>query len=205
MKARRGLIDVVVELPNPALNVSLLHPLAAAAASEAVRKDTGLVTWVGWPDLVLADGKALGVTSVSHRPLKLEVTMNCFAPGGLLPGVAPSTSILEVLGVEVDTGLLRDRVIAAVDWYAAEWERGAYRELAQRIQPSIYWMGEEVEVTMKDGTRLTGRAKGMDERGRLQLEAKRRRATLALSPEEVDSVVQIRQSPHRGSTGRNLL
>jgi len=70
--------------------------------------------------------------------------------------------------------LLRDKILHALDWYFAEWERGMQRKLVDRIQPTISWLGGEVEVRMLDGRVLLGTAKGLDDYGSLLLEQRDR-------------------------------
>ena len=43
----------------------LLGPLAAACTSEGIRRDTGIVSWLHWPNLVTIDGRVVAKTSLS--------------------------------------------------------------------------------------------------------------------------------------------
>jgi biotin-(acetyl-CoA carboxylase) ligase len=172
----------------------LLGPLAAACTSEGIRRDTGIISWLHWPDLVTIDGKVVAKTSLSlaqpsHTGAKahaiFEVSVNCFADAVPFPPGLRSTSIAKVLGVEIDMGLLRDKVLHAFDWYLAEWERGVLIKLVERIQPTISWLGQEVEVTTSGGEVLTGRAVRLGEDGSLGLEGPHART---VAPELVDVV-----------------
>jgi len=158
---------------------SLLGPIAAACASEGIRRDTGIISWLSWPDLVTIDGRAVAKASLSHQGTGLQavfdISVNCF--GGEAPLLSRGlrgTSILDALGVEIDMALLRDKILHALDWYFAEWERGMQRKLVDRIQPTISWLGGEVEVRMLDGRVLLGTAKGLDDYGSLLLEQRDR-------------------------------
>jgi biotin-(acetyl-CoA carboxylase) ligase len=154
---------------------SLLGPLAAACASEGVRRDTGIISWLQWPNLVTIEGRAVAKASLSHQGTGLQavfdISVNCFATEepAFSRGLQ-GTSILDALGVEIDTSLLRDKILHALDWYFAEWERGMQRKLVDRIQPTISWLGGEVEVRMLDGRLLRGVAKGLDDNGSLLLD-----------------------------------
>ena len=174
----------------------LLGPLAAACASEGIRRDTGIISWLHWPNLVTIDGRVVAKASLSlaapqepHGKAQavFGVSVNCFAstppsfPSGL-----PSTSILDVLGVEIDADLLRDKVLHAMDWYFAEWERGMHRKLVDRIEPTVPWLGRDVKVRTVDGKVLAGMAKGLDDDGSLLLERGGR--TRAIRPEGVELV-----------------
>ena len=157
----------------------LLGPLAAACTSEGIRRDTGIISWLHWPDMVTIDGRAAAMTSLSiaqpSRPggkaqAVFEISVNCFArrPPSFPPGLR-ATSILDVLGVEIDLDLLRDKVLHALDWYLAEWERGMGRKLVDRIQPTISWLGSRVEVRTASGEALRGTAEALGEDGSLLL------------------------------------
>ena len=112
------------------------------------------------------------------------VSVNCFArrPASFPSGIG-ATSILDALGVEIDVDLLRDKVLHAMDWYFAEWERGMHRKLVQRIEPTISWLGRDVEVRTTDSKLISGTAKGLDDDGSLLLE--RRGRTRAIPAEGV--------------------
>ena len=177
----------------------LLGPLAAACASEGIRRDTGIVSWLHWPDLVTIEGRVVARTSLSAtRPegadaearVVFAVLVNCFAgrPSSF-PLRLPATSILDSLGVEIDVDLLRDKVLHALDWYFAEWERGIDRKLVERMEPTISWLGGDVEVRTTEAKVLKGRAKGLDDQGSLLLA--RRGGILAVPAGSVELVTAV--------------
>jgi biotin-(acetyl-CoA carboxylase) ligase len=203
-RPRHGLLDLSVCLLASGADpgrLSLLVPLAAACASEGIRRDTGVVSWLHWPNLVTIDGRVVAMTSASLAgprgpdgkiQVTLSIWVNCFGrrPGGF-PSILPSTSILDALGVEIDMDLLRDKVLHALDWYHAEWERGMDRKLLDRIRPTIAWIGHNVEVSTADAGVLKGTAEGLDDHGSLILEqrgARGSRRTFALAPAGVELV-----------------
>lgn len=183
----------------------LLGPLAAACTSEGIRRDTGIISWLQWPDLVTIDGRVVARISLSlARPADsvekvqavFEVSVDCFArrppsfPGGLR-----ATSILDALGVEIDIDLLRDKVLHALDWYLAECERGMRRKLVDRIQPTISWLGSEVEVRMASGEAVKGKAAALAEDGSMLFEqggGKGGRRTRAISADAVELVKPVK-------------
>ena len=180
---RAGVLDLYVCLLVDGVGhqerFRLLGPLITACTSEGIRRDTGIISWLHWPNLVTIDGRVVATTSrsLAARPgtaanaqVVLRVCVNCFAgrPGGF-PSALPSTSILKALGVEIDLDLLRDKVLHALDWYFAEWERGMDRKLVGRIEPTISWLGRDVEVRTAGAGVVVGRAKGLDDDGSLLL------------------------------------
>jgi biotin-(acetyl-CoA carboxylase) ligase len=203
---RAGLLDLSVCLLAGGQTshgmLGLLGPLAAASTSEGIRRDTGIVSWLHWPNLVTIDDRVVAKTSFSHAELPgsggktqvvMSVSVNCFSPYGPagFPSALPSTSILQVLGVEIDVALLRDKVLHAVNWYYSEWERGMHRKITERMLPTIAWLGRDVEVSVAKGPPMRGRAKGLDDFGSLLLEREGRKGgktTSAIPPESVEFV-----------------
>ncbi|HEV2390340.1 MAG TPA: hypothetical protein VGS04_06400 [Nitrososphaerales archaeon] len=179
--------------------LGFLGPLAAACTSEGIRRDTGIISWLHWPDLVTIEGRVVAKTSLSlaergpdgSAKVVLRICVNCFAETpAMFPSSPLPTSLFDALGVEIDLDLLRDKILHAVDWYFAEWERGMHRKLVDRIAPTISWLGGYVEVRTTDAKVLTGRAKGLDERGSLLLE--RRGGTLTVPAGSVELVTAVK-------------
>jgi biotin-(acetyl-CoA carboxylase) ligase len=183
----------------------LLGPLAAACTSEGIRRDTGIVSWLHWPNLVTIEGRAVAKTSLSvssppesdgKAQIVFGISVSCFAEGPTpLQSGLPTTSILDVLGVEIDVDLLRDKILHALSWYYAEWERGMHMKLVDRIQPTIAWLGHEVEVRTADAKVLKGRAIGLDNTGSLLLELRGRRGskeTRTIPPDCVELVRAVK-------------
>jgi biotin-(acetyl-CoA carboxylase) ligase len=177
----------------------LLGPLAAACASEGIRRDTGIISWFHWPNLVTIDGRVVAETSLAvTQPADTDpktrvvfgVRVNCFArrPASFPSGL-PVTSVLQALGVEIDLDLLRDKVLHALDWYFAEWERGMHTKLVERMAPTISWLGRDVEVRTTDAKAIVGRARGLDDRGSLLLE--RREGVLTVPPDSAELVKAV--------------
>jgi biotin-(acetyl-CoA carboxylase) ligase len=205
---RAGLLDLSINLgggPTSRRMLGLLRPLVAASTSEGIRRDTGIVSWLYWPDLVTIDDRVVAKTSFSLNELpepggKAEVvvgiSVNCFSSRPTsFPSALPSTSILHALGVEIDVALLRDKVLHALNWYHAEWARGMHQKLADRIRPTIPWLGHEVEVRTPRAPALQGRAKGIDDFGSLLLEqqpGRGRKRNRVVHPESVDLVRVVR-------------
>jgi biotin-(acetyl-CoA carboxylase) ligase len=178
----------------------LLGPLSAACASEGIRRDTGIISWLHWPNLVTIDGRVVAKTSLSlTQPAEpgskarvvFEVLVNCSASRpASFPSGLPGVSILEALGVEIDVSLLRDKVLHALDWYFAEWERGMHRKLVERMEPTISWLGSDVRVRTTDAKVLTGKAECLDDQGSLRLG--RRGGALTFTAASVELVTAVK-------------
>jgi BirA family transcriptional regulator, biotin operon repressor / biotin---[acetyl-CoA-carboxylase] ligase len=205
----RGKLDLsvcIIPAAQPLRKMRLLGPTVTAAVSEAIRKDTGVISWLHWPNLVSIDGKIVGRTSSSSFSLPvapgdgeksavvMDLGVNCFASPAAehISTQLPKTSLLEVLGVKVDVALLRERILQSITWYYAEWERGMDRKLIQRMEPTVSWIGKQVQVKTIRGTRLSGRATRLREDGSLLLrqeEPKEGTAKIrAVAPELVEHV-----------------
>jgi biotin-(acetyl-CoA carboxylase) ligase len=183
----------------------LLGPLVAACTSEGIRRDTGIVSWLHWPNLVTIEGRAVAKTSLSvsspqesggNAQIVFGISVSCFADAATpFPSGLPTTSILDVLGVEIDVDLLRDKILHALGWYYAEWERGMHRKLVDRMRPTIAWLGHEVEVRTAEAEVLKGIAMGLDDGGSLLLEqrgARGSRKTRTIPPEGVELVRAVK-------------
>jgi biotin-(acetyl-CoA carboxylase) ligase len=200
---RPGVLDLSVFLlargrASPG-DLGLLGTFAAACISEGIRRDTGIVSWLHWPDLITIDGRVVGKASLSFvtprssgmTQITIHISVNCFAGGmGALPSELSSTSVLEALGVEIDTKLLRDQILHALNWYHAEWEMGMHHKLVGRIQSTIAWLGHDVEVRTINGQLLKGKAMGLDDLGSLLL--KQGRKTRTLPPDSVELVLEVK-------------
>ena len=207
--ARRGFLDLSASRlarGHASLEaLGFLRPLAAACASEGIRRDTGIISWLYWPDLVTIDGRVVAKSTLSLAPsdgqggstqVTMALSVNCSSkkPEPFPSVQLQSTSILEALGVGVDLDLLRDKTLHALNWYYAEWERGMNLKLAARIRPTIVWLGRDVEVRIAGGRVLRGNAKGLDDQGSLLLERREGRGrgrTTAIRPDNVEFVKAV--------------
>ena len=209
-EGRPGVLDLQICVAASS-NLPLLTPVATGALSEAIRKDTGIISWLHWPDLVTIDDRAVGRVSVSPSPdgraVVIQVLVNCSGRNSPASNTdLASTSIRACLGVEVDKNLLREKILEAIGWYSAEWERGVYSKLVARVQPSIPWMGGNVKVKTREGAVFIGKAVALDESGSLVVEpAHGSEAPARVSVRDVESVLPVRQLTQLKSTRRTLL
>lgn len=141
--------------------------VAAFSASEGIRKDTGVISWVRWPNLVAIDGKTVATARArvirereSNRAI-LDFDINISRPSG---GCA--TSLLEAVGVEVDGRILLDKVLESLAWMHAGWVNGMHPQILRRVKSMTETLGSDVSVS-KDGGRLPGVVTDIDGTGRL--------------------------------------
>lgn len=166
--------------------LDFLGPLAGACTSEGIRRDTGLVSWLHWPNNVTVGGLVVARTSCDFQGggARSRVVFSASVDCSSREGAPSQTSLLRVLGVELDRGMLRDKVLHAFQWYCDELERGMRQELLRRVAPTIPWLGGQVVVVLVDGGSARGRASGLDDEGRLLL-VDRRGGTLHLRAGDV--------------------
>ncbi len=142
----------------------LLGLIAAFSVSEGVRKDTGIISWVRWPNLVTIDGKTVGATSASvtrtgdRGRADLVFSVNISAAEGV-----GETSLLDEIGVDVDRDLLMEKVLESLSWMQAGWSNDMHYQILRRVRSMTETIGSA--VVLKSGAR--GVVKEMDAKGRL--------------------------------------
>ncbi len=154
--------------------------VGAFSASEGIRKDTGIISWVRWPNSVAIEGKTIATTCArvirageSNRVV-LGFTINVSRP--VSDGV---TSLLEEVGVELDRRILLDKVLESLAWMHAGWVNGMHPQVLRRVKSMTETLGGAVSIS-KEGRRLAGVATDIDAKGRLIVRAGNR-APMAIS------------------------
>jgi len=153
--------------PEPGSQTRILSIIATFCASEGIRKDTGIITWIRWPDEVVAGGDVLAATS-------LTMGGSADAPWVLLHfrinrghmSRAGSTSLKDLLGVDVDPDMLVAKVVDSLSWMHSGWVKGMYPKILPRITSMLENAGGRVAVD-RDGVAAPGVVRGVDETGRL--------------------------------------
>jgi biotin-(acetyl-CoA carboxylase) ligase len=152
---RGALIFSVVLRPKRGLVLPLLAPMATFCASEGVRKDTGIITWIRWPDKVVTGGKVVATTSVAIE----QGTDDCWAVLNFRVNIrrvrrAGSTSLEELLGVVVESDLLLSKILDSLSWMHSGWVKEMYPQILKRISSmqedpgSTVVMGSEGTLTI---------------------------------------------------------
>jgi biotin-(acetyl-CoA carboxylase) ligase len=165
--ARSALSFSVILRPRPGSQVGILPLIATFCASEGIRKDTGIITWIRWPDEVVAARDVLAVTSLTpggstDAPwVVLSFLINLGHTSR--PG---STSLRDLLGVDVDPDMLVAKVVDSLSWMHSGWVKEMYPKILPRITSMLENGGGEVTVD-RDGVAAPGVVRGVDEKGRL--------------------------------------
>lgn len=145
----------------------LLGLIAAFSASEGIRKDTGIISWVRWPSVVTIEGKRVAATSASVTRAsgagwaELDFRINI-----LHSGLAGFTSLYDELGVEVDRRLLLDKILESLSWMHFGWSNEMHPQILRRITSMTETIGSKVSVR-RDGAKTAGSAVEIDALGRL--------------------------------------
>lgn len=166
----RSIAFSVVLRPPEGAHTGLLACIATFCASEGARKDTGIIAWTRWPDEVVFGGRVLASTSVtrgSSRGKPWVILSFRFNRG--LPDSSTSTSLDELLGVEVDPDLLVAKVLDSLAWMHSGWVKGLTPQLIARLSSMIEGPDRSVVVNQA-GRAVHGVTRGIDEEGRLVVE-----------------------------------
>lgn len=162
--------------------------VAAFSASEGIRKDTGIISWVRWPNSVAIEGKTVAATRArvtrdgeSNRAV-LDFTINVSSP--VTEGV---TSLLEAVGVEIDRRILLDKVLESLAWMHAGWVNGMHPQVLRRVKSMTETLGTSVSVSRR-GSRIVGVASDIDEMGRLVVQLRDRAAMIVSDASDVSGL-----------------
>jgi BirA family transcriptional regulator, biotin operon repressor / biotin---[acetyl-CoA-carboxylase] ligase len=162
----------VVLRPSADYGRGLLALIAPFCASEGIRRDTGIITWIRWPDQVVTGGKSVARTSLvsAGRPGSPCLILNFRINLGRV-GLEGSTSLEELLGVAVDRELLIAKVLESLSWMYSGWVGDKHPQIRKRIGSMLENEGQAV-TTDAHGTAVSGVVSGVDEKGRLLLRSK---------------------------------
>lgn len=141
--------------------------VAAFSASEGIRKDTGVISWIRWPNVVAIDGAAVATTSVSKARGIDKNSVELFFSINIAPDGDPKrTSLYDAVGVRVDTSILLQKVLESLSWMHAGWSNHMHPQILRRVKSMTETVGESVWVSC-NGHRALGRAIDIDSSGRL--------------------------------------
>ena len=174
----------VVLRPREGTPMGLLGVVAAFCASEGIRKDTGIITWLRWPHEVVVAAASAETAQERRRWETVAVvspsTTDPSGPPALVlnyrinvgrsrrPG---STSLEDLLGVSVDPGMLVAKVLDSLSWMHSGWEKEMYPQIVARLGSMLEDAGRRVAVVDRGGGEaVSGVVAGVDREGRLVVE-----------------------------------
>jgi len=139
----------------------------AFSASEGIRKDTGIITWVRWPERVVTDGAVVARSSAVFLPEKgYPRAIMGFSVNRLRRPGRGSTSLEDELGVRVDERLLLAKILESLSWMHFGWTNGMQDHVFSRVRSMTETIGRVVSVRKAAEVRR-GTATGIDALGRL--------------------------------------
>ena len=164
---RKALEFSVILRPKAGPPLELLALIATFCASEGIRKDTGIITWLRWPDEVVAGSEVVAGTSFVHGEnaagrwaiLSFQINLGHVSRDG-------STSLHNLLGVQVDPEMLLSKILDSLSWMHSGWVKEMYPQVLARISFMLENAGDRVAVE-REGKTVPGVVGGVDELGRL--------------------------------------
>lgn len=148
----------------------MLAVIATFCAMEGIRKDTGIIAWVRWPDEVVTDEKVLATTSLTTGGSTAApwTIMNFNVRIGRTRDTL-TTSLEDLLGVTVDSLMLVNKILESLAWLHWGWVRGMQAQILKHVGSTLEVAERRVAITHK-GKTTAGVVRGVDERGRLIVE-----------------------------------
>lgn len=172
----RGLWFSVLLRPQlPPVSVTQLTIAAATAVARAIRKQTGLLPEIKWPNDILIDGrKVAGILTelaaeldrVRYVIIGIGVDVNVPEFPAELADAA--TSLTAVAGRHFVRAEIAAAILEELEADYARIARGAFASLAEEWEQQCVTVGRRVKIHIGDRT-LTGRAESLDSDGALLL------------------------------------
>lgn len=158
-------------LPDSVAARGWIPLLAGTAMADAVaRQLPGHRVGVKWPNDVLVDGEKISgiLAETSADAIIVGVGVNTAMAADQLP--APTATSFAILGADVDPDTLvadfvvmLDELVSVLDAAQDAALTGVHRLVSARCLT----LGQDVTVSMPDGSTLVGRARRLDDDGRL--------------------------------------
>ncbi len=172
---RGGVWLSVILSPNlPLESIPIIGFAAAIAAAVAIRKTTGLLARLKWPNDVLVDGKkVVGVlTEAAPAPgwVVVGIGINANIAGDALPEVPgyPAASLQTLLGRAMDREELARTLLLELDRSYAMLMSAGVDSVLRRWREMADTLGRPVRVEMAAGT-ICGIAQDVDGAGALRV------------------------------------
>ncbi|MDA4123322.1 MAG: hypothetical protein OK456_09105 [Thaumarchaeota archaeon] len=166
---RSGLSLSVVLRPTDNGNWGLFPLIISFCTSEGIRKDTGIITWLRWPDKVLVERKVVAKTSVARGSgagsewAVLTSRIRTKAEAGL---GSDECSLFDSLGVDLDPEFLADKILESISWMYSGWTRQMDDHILARCRSMLDTIGRRIEIS-QEGSLRVGTVKDIDDIGNL--------------------------------------
>jgi BirA family biotin operon repressor/biotin-[acetyl-CoA-carboxylase] ligase len=165
-------LSVILSPGLPAERTPVIGFAAAVAAAQAIRKTTGLLARLKWPNDVLVEGKKV-VGILAEAPagadwVVIGIGINANIAQEALPQVSgyPATSLQVLLGHEVDREALIRTLLRELDLGYATLSSTGVRGVLRRWRDMSETLGQAVQVETPDAV-ISGTAYDIDEAGAL--------------------------------------
>jgi BirA family biotin operon repressor/biotin-[acetyl-CoA-carboxylase] ligase len=153
-------------------------PLLAGVAVHEAARSTGVATSIKWPNDLLADvdgRKLVGILAQTSGPaVVIGIGVNVDTTAGELP-VDTATSFVLAGATAVDRTELLTEILARLDARYATWSDAdgdpEASGLAEAYRAACSTIGRPVRVALAEGDSVEGTATGIDELGRLLVDA----------------------------------
>lgn len=167
------LMSVLLRPSAPAASWPLLPFVAGLAVAEAVRGVGEIGVELKWPNDVMHDGRKLGgiLVEVADTAVVVGVGVNVSTRADELP--TEMATSLAIAGGNTDREVVTKEILRALKRRYDGWDAAggasdsvlpAYREICRTI-------GQQVRVSLPSGGFAEGRATGVDDSGRLVVDA----------------------------------
>jgi len=173
-----GLYMSLILRPKRPTGVQLLPIITSFAIMEGIKRETGVVTFMRWPNDVMLQGKKVAgvIAEASYRGETLShvvvgIGINCnFRAESLGELAGSSTTLMDYLGRPVDLAGLRDRILSCLAPLYRDWSLGRAAVKILESRGHISTIGKRVEVKLSNGSTLVCRATNIDRNGGLVVE-----------------------------------
>jgi BirA family biotin operon repressor/biotin-[acetyl-CoA-carboxylase] ligase len=186
-----GLYFSILLRPKRQSGLPLLTLVGALSAVEGIRKDTGIIPRLRWPNDIVFEGKKLGgviaEATFSGNELAfvvLGIGVNCNFSARKLGEVARhSTTTKDILGTRLDLVILREKILETFSHLYSLWVDGKDKTILEKVRLMTGTLGRRVEIQKSDET-ITGVALALNNDASLSI--KTRGATVNVKIEDME-------------------
>jgi biotin-(acetyl-CoA carboxylase) ligase len=140
--------------------------IGAFCASEGIRKDTGIISWIRWPAMVVIRDAVAARSDVKVLPDTERRAILTISVNRLHVEVRGLTSLQDELGVRVEPRMLLDKTLESLSWMHFAWSNGMDEHVMKRVRSMTETIDSRVMVRTR-GKLASGKAQTIDAAGRL--------------------------------------